>query len=133
MVLGTDGSAWVELPEWFEAVNTGFRYQLTPIGASAPGLYVASEISGNRFRVAGGTPGLKVSWTVIARRNDPTIRRHPFDAEPEKPEAFRGRYVDPEAYGQPLELQIGRREPMRLPPEQQRLPRDRSVLRNTAH
>ena len=37
VVLDGAGSAWVELPDWFEALNGDFRYQLTPIGAAAPG------------------------------------------------------------------------------------------------
>ena len=49
------------MPEWFEALNMEFRHQLTAIGAPGPNLYVAEEISKNRFRIAGGTPGGKVS------------------------------------------------------------------------
>jgi hypothetical protein len=62
VVLDAKGRAWVILPEWFEALNQDFRYQLTAMGASGPNLYVAAEISGNRFKIAGGKPGSKVSW-----------------------------------------------------------------------
>jgi hypothetical protein len=31
-----NGEAVVELPEWFEALNRDFRYQLTPIGGAGP-------------------------------------------------------------------------------------------------
>ncbi len=99
VVLDGDGAAVVELPDWFEAVNTDFRYQLTAVGAAAPALHVAKEIAGNRFTIAGGPPGLKVSWEVTARRNDPGLRAHGFQAERDKPLVERGSYIHPEAYG----------------------------------
>jgi hypothetical protein len=43
--LNEDGAAWVELPEWFDALNGDFRYQPTAIGGAAPNLHVAEEIS----------------------------------------------------------------------------------------
>src|SRR5262245_3537349 len=58
--LDANGEATVELPEWFGALNRDFRYLLTAVGAPAPNLYIAEEISNNRFRIAGGAPGLKV-------------------------------------------------------------------------
>jgi len=64
VMLDANGEAWVELPAWFEALNRDFRYQLTAIGAPGPSLYIAEEISGNRFKIAGGSPGLEVSWQV---------------------------------------------------------------------
>lgn len=108
VVLDFSGAADVELPDWLEAACTDFRYVLTPIGAPAPGLHVAEEVSANRFRIAGGTPGLKVSWQLTGRRNDPGMRLRPFSAEQEKPEAERGTYLDPQAYGQPAERSYDR-------------------------
>jgi hypothetical protein len=55
--LNEDGAAWVELPEWFDALNGDLRYQLTAIGGAAPNLHVAEEISENRFKIAGGERG----------------------------------------------------------------------------
>ena len=103
VVLGADGSAWVELPSWFGALNRDVRYLLTPIGAPAPGLYIAQEIRDNRFQIAGGPPGLKVSWLITAVRNDPYIQRYGAPVEVEKPEGERGTYLYPEGYGQPRE------------------------------
>jgi hypothetical protein len=97
-VLGENGSGRVELPAWFEEVNTDSRYQLTAIGAPASGLYVAREISDNSFTIAGGSPGLKVSWQVTAVRHDPFARTHPILLEEEKSDSERGRYLHPEAY-----------------------------------
>ena len=51
--LDAQGAAWITLPEYFEALNQDFRYQLTAMGRPQPSLYVAKEIAGNRFKVAG--------------------------------------------------------------------------------
>jgi hypothetical protein len=103
VVLGAEGAAQVDLPAWFEAVNRDFRYQLTPIGAPGPNLYIAEEISGGHFAIAGGKPGSKVSWTVTAVRQDPFAKAHTMTVEAEKPEAERGSYLHPELYGAPQE------------------------------
>jgi len=79
--LDAEGTATVELPAWFEAVNADVRYQLTPVGAAAPALHVAEEVAGNRFRIAGGPPGLKVSWQLTALRSDRRMREEPFAPE----------------------------------------------------
>lgn len=99
IVLDADGAAWVTLPDWFEALNREFRYQLTAVGRPGPNLYVAEEINGNRFRVAGGTPGLKVSWQVTGIRQDPYAEANRIMVEEDKPEEERGTYLHPEAYG----------------------------------
>jgi hypothetical protein len=101
VVLDGQGEAWVELPEYFEALNRDFRYQLTPIGGPAPNLYVAEEIKGNRFRLAGGEPGLKVSWQVTGIRDDASARANPMRVEVDKAPNKQGLYVDPESQGQP--------------------------------
>ena len=99
VVLDAGGEALVELPEWFEALNRDFRYQLTCIGGFAP-VYVAEEISGNRFRIAGGQPGLKVSWMVTGIRQDAWANAHRIPVEEDKPDAERGTYLAPELWGQ---------------------------------
>ncbi len=100
------GEAVVELPTWFEALNQDFRYQLTPIGVPGPNLYIAQEIHGNRFRIAGGAPGTKVSWQVTGVRHDPYADAHRVQVEQDKPEAERGYYLHPELYGQPREMSV---------------------------
>ena len=103
VTLGADGTAWVTLPDWFEALNRDYRYQLTCIGAYAP-VYVATKIEGQRFRIAGGTAGLEVSWQVTGIRQDPYANAHRIPVEELKPAAERGTYLYPELYGQPLEM-----------------------------
>jgi hypothetical protein len=99
-VLDANGEAAVMLPDWFEALNAGFRYQLTPVGTPAPQLHVADEIAHAQFRIAGGVPGQRVCWQVTGVRKDPWARAHPVVVEEPKIDDERGRYLDPELFGQ---------------------------------
>jgi hypothetical protein len=101
VIIGQNGEATVTLPDWFEALNKDFRYQLTSIGAPAQGLYIAEKVSKNRFKISGGQPGLEVSWQITGVRSDAAMLHHPFKAEQDKPEIERGTYLTPEAFGQP--------------------------------
>ncbi|MBI4468526.1 MAG: hypothetical protein HY650_04295 [Acidobacteria bacterium] len=105
-VLDGNGEAVVTLPEWFEALNGEFRYQLTAVGAAGPNLYVAEEIANNRFRIAGGMPGMKVSWLVTGNRQDAFVKANPIQVEENKTGAEQGRYLTPELFGQPKEKGI---------------------------
>jgi trimeric autotransporter adhesin len=75
VVLDRNGEAVVSLPEWFQALNIDYRYQLTCIGGYAP-VYVKEEIHNNRFKIAGGQDGLKVCWQVTGIRNDKFASEH---------------------------------------------------------
>jgi hypothetical protein len=97
--LDGNGEAVVQLPAYFEAINRDFHYQLTPIGAPAM-LYVAEKVHGNQFRIAGGQPGMEVSWTVTGVRSDAFVEAYPMADETDKPAAVRGTYLSPELYGQ---------------------------------
>jgi hypothetical protein len=110
VTLDSGGAATVELPDWFEALNTDFRYQLTCIGGFAP-VYVAQKVQSHRFRIAGGTSGMEVSWQITGVRHDAYAAAHPLVTEVDKPEAERGFYLHPELFGQPAEKQTewGRR------------------------
>jgi hypothetical protein len=108
--LGANGEAVIELPDYFDAININPSYQLTAIGtATQP--YVLSEISNNQFIVA-GAPNTKVSWTVHAQRNDPTIQyynstidNYTTNVRMKRPHEV-GKYFNPEAHGQPKEQGI---------------------------
>ena len=118
VTLDARGEAWVQLPDYFEAINRDPRYTLTPIGAAMPNLHVAVEIQGNRFKIAGGVPGKKVSWEVKAIRNDLWVQRYGYQTEQEKEDAIKGKYLSPELYGQPKERGIHYRpEPEPVPSE----------------
>jgi hypothetical protein len=97
VVVEDDGTAWVSLPSWFEALNKEFRYQLTCVGGYAP-VYVAQPITEGRFQIAGGRPGLEVSWQVTAVRDDPWARKNRMQVEVDKPAGERGALLHPEAY-----------------------------------
>ena len=83
--LDSDGRAEVVLPDWFEALNENFRYQLTPIGASAPDLHIADELHDGRFshrrwetrlrRCAGRSAGYATT---------PTPKAHPLRVDVEE-------------------------------------------------
>jgi hypothetical protein len=103
VTLDANGEAWVQLPDYFEAINRDASYHLTPIGAAMPNLHVAVEIQGNRFKIAGGAPFKKVSWEVKAVRNDPWVQQYGYQTEQEKPKEYQGLYLHPELYGQPKE------------------------------
>jgi len=87
-----------ELPNWFEALNRDFRYQLTCLGGFAP-VYVAQKVSGNRFRIAGGQPGMEISWQLTGVRHDAYAEKNRIQVEEIKPIAERGTYLHPEAFG----------------------------------
>jgi len=105
VTLDENGRAVVELPEYFEALNYDFRYQLTCIGGFAQ-VYIAEEISNNRFKIAGGNSGMKVSWQVTGIRKDPYAVANRIQVEEDKPAEERGYYLHPTAYGLPQEKGI---------------------------
>jgi trimeric autotransporter adhesin len=101
VVLDAHGSAWVTLPDYFEALNRDFRYQLTAVGVPGPNLYLAKKVSGNRFKIAGGKPRGEVSWQVTGIRQDAYANAYRIPVEEDKPTAEQGYYLHPEVFGQP--------------------------------
>lgn len=108
VVLDARGEAEVTLPAWFEALNTNFRYQLTAIGAASPDLYIAEEMSSNRFKIAGGRPNMKVCWQVTGIRQDAWAKANPLPVEQDKSAQEQGYYLHPELYGESDEKSIAR-------------------------
>jgi hypothetical protein len=98
--LDARGESTVTLPSYVEEFNTDFRYQLTCIGGYAP-VYVAQEITGSSFKIAGGKADMKVSWQVTGIRKDPYALAHPIEVEVEKPAEEQGSYLHPIEHGQP--------------------------------
>jgi hypothetical protein len=84
IILDENGEAIVEFPDWFEAINTDFRYQLTAIGGASPTLHIAEKMKNNRFKIGGGCPGMEVSWQITCVRNDKYARENPFNVERNK-------------------------------------------------
>ena len=106
VVLDANGTASVDLPDWFEALNKDCEYTLTCVGGFAP-VYVAQEVQNNRFTIAGGRGGLKVSWQITGVRQDAYANAHPLPVEEDKPANEQGLYLHPKEWGQPEELGIG--------------------------
>jgi hypothetical protein len=100
------GMATVTLPNYFEALNQDFRYQLTVIGQFSQAI-VAKEIRSNRFTIKTSKPGVKVSWQVTGIRHDVYADAHRIEVEVEKPPQEQGRYLHPDLFGAPAEQAIG--------------------------
>ncbi len=103
-----NGEAVVEMPEYFDAVNnSNCTYQLTPIGGYAP-LYIKEKMEDGKFVIAGGTEGMEVSWMVHTERNDPYLQQNPSKriVEVEKESWNKGKYLQPQLYGQSEEMKI---------------------------
>jgi hypothetical protein len=117
---GADGKAWVELPDYFAAINESFRYQLTVVDdTEGPGFVqvkIARKIEDNRFMIMTSAPNIEVSWEVKARRNDLWVQKHGAPAEVDKPDHERGKYQHPELYGQPAERGVNFHRVNRLAP-----------------
>ena len=106
VTLDEKGEAVVPMPDYFSALNQDFRYQLTAIGAPAPNLYVAQKMTDNHFKVAGGKPGMEVSWQVTGIRHDAYARDHRIAVEEDKGKE-RGLYLYPAGFNEPKGKAVG--------------------------
>jgi len=93
VMLDGSGRAEVQLPDYFDALNRNPRVQLTGVGTSD--VFVAEDISGNRFAV-GGRPGAKVYWQVTGDRRDASAEaiRRMMPVEQPKSGELAGRMLD---------------------------------------
>lgn len=105
VVTDARGYATVQLPDYFEAINRDFRYQLTVIGTFAQAI-IAEKIKHNRFVIRTDQAHVEVSWRVEAIRNDLWVQRHSYQTEQEKKDELKGKYLHPELYDQPKERGI---------------------------
>ena len=100
------GNATITLPNYFQALNRDFRYQLTVIGGEFAQAIISSKIEGNRFTIKTDKPNVEVSWMVTGIRQDAYAEAHRIPVEEEKPEKERGTYLNPEVFNQPKEKGI---------------------------
>jgi hypothetical protein len=115
------GYAVVQLPDYFEAVNRDPTYHLTVIDSSDDFILakVVREIQNNRFVIRTSKPFVKVSWEVKAIRNDLWVQRYGYQTEQEKEDNLKGKYLNPELYGQPKERGVHQHpEPAPAPTDQ---------------
>jgi hypothetical protein len=109
MVTDAQGYAVVQLPDYFEAINRDFRYQLAVIDGAGEEFVqarVVRKIQNNRFVIRTSKPFVEVSWRVEAVRNDLWVQQYGYQAEQEKEDEVKGKYLHPELYGQPKERAI---------------------------
>ena len=119
VILDANGEAIVELSDWFEALNKDFRYQLTCIGNYAP-VYIAEKINNNQFKIAGGEPGMEVSWQITGIRKDAFANANRIQVEIEKIGNEQGKYLHPKEYGMPETLAIDYEEMKKVEEELQK-------------
>lgn len=105
VTLNDQGEATVEMPDWFESLNSDFRYQLTCLGEFSQ-VYIAEEIKERTFRIAGGKNGLRVSWQVTGIRQDAYAKAYRTPVEKDKNDNEKGKYIHPELFGQPKEMSV---------------------------
>ncbi|HNX49967.1 MAG TPA: hypothetical protein PLS53_14310 [Thermoanaerobaculaceae bacterium] len=107
-VTDEQGFATVTLPDWFEALNRDFRYQLTVVGGGDEWVHarVASKIHGGAFRIQTSAGHTEVSWQITGIRQDAFANANRIPVEVDKAETERGRFLHPEAFGKPAELSV---------------------------
>ncbi|MCT4580523.1 MAG: hypothetical protein N4A35_03825 [Flavobacteriales bacterium] len=91
-----NGFAHVQMPEYFEAANKDFRYQLTVIGSFAQAI-IKEKVKGNKFVIQTNQPNVEVSWSVTGVRADKYAEKYPIITEKEK--ELKGSYIHPELFG----------------------------------
>jgi hypothetical protein len=122
------GVATVTLPDWFEAENGDFRYQLTTIGRDAHA-WISQKVANHQFKIATNATFVEVSWQITAVRQDAYAKAHPLVVEQQKTGQERGFYRHPELYGQPEEKRIDR---PRQSTEMQRMKTQASTANSSA-
>ena len=102
VVTDARGYATITLPAYFESINRDFRYQLTVIDDSDDFTLakVVREIQNNQFVIRTSKPFVKVSWEVKAIRNDRWVQEYGYQTVQEKEDEIKGKYLNPELYGQ---------------------------------
>jgi hypothetical protein len=125
------GEVGLVRPEYFEALNEDFSYQLTVIGKFAQAI-IAEEIQDNRFAVRTDIPGVKVSWQVTGVRRDPYAQMRPIHVEEDKPEHERGTYLFPAGYDQPENRGVDHAREKELGNRQVEFPREPTVSGGSA-
>jgi hypothetical protein len=85
--LDQDGEVTIVLPAYWDALNKDPRYQFFPLYEAMPNLYIKEEEHDNRFAIAGGVPGGKVSWQITGIRHDAYILANPIIVEVLKTES----------------------------------------------
>jgi len=116
VITDANGYATITLPDYIEALDRDFRYQLTVIGDFAQAI-VAKKINNGSFTLRTSKPDLEVSWQVTGTRNDAVAQQVNFAAEIAKSTEERGKYLNPDAYGLPASAAINNPDEKTQPTE----------------
>jgi hypothetical protein len=104
------GYATVTLPDYFEALNRDFRYQLTVVDDGDTGSWVmvkvAHKIENRQFVIHSSSGNVEVSWQVTGTRRDAWAENHRIPNAVEKTGEEKGKYLHPEVFGQPVEMGV---------------------------
>ncbi len=121
------GEAVVILPDWFEALNKDFRYQLTAIGQQAQA-WILEEVKNNQFKIKTDKPQVKISWQVTGIRHDAYADKNRIPVEENKPAAEKGTYINPELFNMPVskKLKVDKQETV-LTPVPAKMPKQREI------
>jgi hypothetical protein len=105
VITDAQGNAVISLPDWFEALNRDFRYQLTVVGQFAQAI-VSSKVANHQFAIKTDKPSVEVSWQVTGIRQDAWANAHRIPVEEMKSGKERGFYRHPELYNAPAEKSL---------------------------
>ncbi|MFM9958774.1 MAG: hypothetical protein ACKVZJ_11930, partial [Phycisphaerales bacterium] len=100
------GFATITMPDWFEALNRDFRYQISVIDENAPDACfarVSTKLRNGQFVIKTVPGNLEVSWQVTGIRQDKYANANRIPVEEDKTGAAKGRYLHPEAFGKRAE------------------------------
>jgi hypothetical protein len=105
VITDENGDALVTMPDYFEALNMEFRYQLTCIGDFAQAI-IKEKIRENQFRIKTDKPNIEVSWMVSGVRHDAAALYYAKPNVVEKTADEKGKYLNPEAFGYGVEMNV---------------------------
>jgi hypothetical protein len=100
-----NGKAIVKLPDYFEALNMEFRYQLTVMGSFAQAI-ISKKVNGNQFEIATNNPNVEVSWQVTGVRHDAYANQNRIPNTVDKAAEDKGKYLHPKAFNLPISKAI---------------------------
>ena len=129
-ITNNNGDATIELPEWFQALNKDFRYQLTVVGEFAQAI-ISQKINNNQFSIKTDKPNIEVSWQVTGIRQDAFANTNRIPVEELKRPEERGKYLYPQAFGMPETMGVDydeRHEQERIRMEQRQVEHNKIKL-----
>jgi hypothetical protein len=100
-VTNASGRAGVRVPALFARHHSDVRYQLTLVGQRGTSWVLNDLDARGRFTIATDIPNARVSWQLTGVRTDPAAKGRPLRVDAAKPRRQRGRYLQPDLYGQP--------------------------------